>query len=148
MNHTETWGTAKRHKAFTLLTLLVAGVAVLSVFRATAASAQASSSLIPLSAASPELSSIQTYAGAAGVSLSAIRPSPSTTVVLLMDTETPASSDSVKTGLLALYGSLQGRPLRLAILHQGSLETVGPFSSRAGLQRALDKLDKIVPPDP
>ena len=44
----------------------------------------------------------------------------------------------------SLYGSLQGRPLRLAILRQRSLEAVGPFSSRAALQRALDK---IVPPD-
>lgn len=63
----------------------------------------------------------------------------------MLDTIPSASLDAVKAGVSSLlYGSLQGRPLRLAILRRSSLEAVGPFSSRAALQRALDK---IVPPD-
>jgi|HubBroStandDraft_6_1064221.scaffolds.fasta_scaffold00051_17 Flp pilus assembly protein TadD len=122
-------------------------ILLLSIFLIAEASAQNSSALIRFPAQlPPDVTSIQTYAGAASVTLSPVRPGASRTVVLLIDTLTAASLDAVKAGVLSLYVSSPGHSLRLATLHQGSLSITGPFTSRAGLQRALDKVEAVDPP--
>jgi tetratricopeptide (TPR) repeat protein len=120
-----------------------------SAFLISEALAQNSSALIRFSyQVPPEVTSIQTYAGAASVAVSPVRPAASRTVVLLLDTLTAASLDDIKTGVLSLYGSSQGHPLRLATLRQGSLSIAGPFTSQTGLQRALEKVGAVDPSAP
>src|SRR5882762_1527288 len=91
------------------------------------------------SKSAPELFPVQTYAGKSGVSITAIQPSSSVTVVLLMDTLTPAQLDNAKRELLALYTSMHGHPLRLALLRSSSLGVAGPFASRSRLKSALEE---------
>lgn len=95
--------------------------------------------LLSASKAPPELFPVQTYAGKSDVSISAIQPSSSVTVVLLMDTLSPAQFDSAKKDLLALYASLHRHPLRLALLRNSSLGVAGPFASRGRLKSAFDE---------
>lgn len=89
--------------------------------------------------AAPELLSVQTYAGKPDVTVSPVQPSSSVTVVLLMDTLTPAQLESTKRDLLALYTSLHKRPLSLALLRSGSIAVAGPFTTRARLESALNE---------
>ena len=93
-----------------------------------------------------EFSPVKTYAGLADASSFAVRPSSSVTVVLLIDTMSPAELGSVKTGLLAFYTSLRGRSLRIALLRNSSLAVAGPIPNRVGLKRTLDDVQPAADP--
>jgi len=88
----------------------------------------------------PELGPVQTYAGKVDATISPVKPAASITVVLLMDSLSPAEIESVKKDLPGLYLSLRGRPLRLALLRNGTIGVAGPFSSRAQLRSALNEV--------
>ncbi len=96
----------------------------------------------------PESLSVQTYAGKPDVSISPIQPSPSVTVVLLMDTLTPSQLESVKRDVLALYTSLHKRPLSLALLRSGSVAITLPFTARSRLESALNEAAQSTPAAP
>lgn len=102
--------------------------------------------LHPAPGGAPGLLSVQTYTGKADPIVTPVKPSASVTVVLLMDTLSPAELDSVKKDLLALHTSLHGRPLRLALVRNGSLGVAGPFSSRALLKSALTQVQPAADP--
>lgn len=89
----------------------------------------------------PELSSIRTYAGKADPSVSLVKPTSSLTVVLLLDGLNPAALEGASKGLLAQFGSLNGRQLRLVLLRNGTLVQAGPFTGRARLKNVLDKIE-------
>jgi tetratricopeptide (TPR) repeat protein len=91
------------------------------------------------SKAAPELFPVQTYAGKSDVTVSAVHPSSSVTIVLLIDALSPAQLDNAKRDLLALYPSLHTHSLRLALLRSSSLGVAGPFASRSRLKSALDE---------
>jgi hypothetical protein len=94
----------------------------------------------------PEFSPVKTYAGWADASSFAVRPSSSVTVVLLIDTMSPAELGNVKTGLLTFYTSLRGRSLRIALLRNTSLALAGPFADRVGLKSTLDDVQPAADP--
>jgi Tfp pilus assembly protein PilF len=83
---------------------------------------------------------VQTYAGKTEAVISGVKPAPSVTLVLLTDSLSPAQIESVKKDLLTLYTSLRGHPLRLAVLGNGSIGIVGPFTSRSQLKSALSEV--------
>lgn len=86
---------------------------------------------------SPELGPLQTYAGKIDLVISAVKPGPAVTVVLLTDSLSPAEIEAVKKELLTLYTALRGHPFRLALVGNGSVGVAGPFTSRAQLKSAL-----------
>ena len=86
----------------------------------------------------PELLSVQTYAGKTEALVSSVQPSAPLTVVVLLDTLSPVQYASIEKDLLAMYAALRKHPLRIALLHNGSLGMAGPFASRARLKAALD----------
>jgi tetratricopeptide (TPR) repeat protein len=88
----------------------------------------------------PELGPVQTYAGKVDAVVSSVKPAGSITVLLLTDSLSSAEMDSVKKDLLALYVSLRGHPLRLAVLRGGAIGVAGPFASRAHLKSALSEV--------
>ncbi|PYU20455.1 MAG: hypothetical protein DMG30_21135 [Acidobacteria bacterium] len=88
----------------------------------------------------PEFSPVKTYAGTADPSSFAVKLSAPVTIVLLADTLSPAELENTKNGLLVFYGSLRGRPLRIALLRNTSLAVAGPFANRAVLKRTLDDI--------
>ena len=88
----------------------------------------------------PELGPVQTYAGKVDAVVSSVKPAGSITVLLLTDSLGSAEMDSVKKDLLALYLSLRGHPLRLAVLGSGAIGVAGPFASRAQLKSALSEV--------
>jgi Flp pilus assembly protein TadD len=90
------------------------------------------------SKASPEPLLVQTYAGKTEALVSSVQPSAPLTVVVLLDTLSPVQYASIEKDLLAMYAALRKHPLRIALLHNGSLGMAGPFASRARLKAALD----------
>ena len=98
------------------------------------------------SATPPLLAPIQTYAGNVDPSIAPVKLSPPVTVVVLADTLSSDQLNNVKNELLALYTSLRGHPLRVALIRNGSLGVTGPFSTRTRLKSALDEIP--LPPDP
>ncbi len=113
----------------------------LTAFFVACLSAQASSVLLRSpSSTPPELSPVKTYNGSAEAVTSPIRPTPSLTIALLVDTINPTALDGLKTDLLSHYSSLRGRNLRLAIVQNNAVRVVGPFFSRARLQSALKEV--------
>jgi tetratricopeptide (TPR) repeat protein len=86
------------------------------------------------------LSPVQTYAGRVDAVVTGAKPESSLTVVLLMDGLKTAELESVNKDLLALYGAMSGRPVRLMVLRNGSTQTAGPFASRARFKGALEKM--------
>jgi tetratricopeptide (TPR) repeat protein len=125
----------------------IISVALLWVRQATA---QGSSVLLPSSSQiSAESPRVQTYAGTIDCTVFPARSEPSVTVVLLTDTLSSNALDDAKKIVLSLYGSRQ-RSIRIATLHRGDLEVVGPFTNRVGLQNALKEVqaptaDAVVP---
>ena len=89
---------------------------------------------------SPELSAVKTYAGGVDSSSFSVKPSSPVTVVLLTGTLSPAELENAKSGLLAIYASLRGRPLRIALLRNASVAVAGPFANRVSLKDALDEV--------
>jgi hypothetical protein len=90
------------------------------------------------SKAPPELLSVMTYAGKSEPLISAVQPSAPVTVVLLLDTLSPAQFATIEKDLLAMHAALRKHPLRIALLQNGSLGIAGPFATRARLKAALD----------
>ena len=88
----------------------------------------------------PELGPVQTYAGNIDAVISSVKPAPAITIVLLTDSLSPAEMHSIKKDLLALYASLRGHPLRLAVLRSGAVGVRGPFTSWAQLNSALSEV--------
>jgi tetratricopeptide (TPR) repeat protein len=86
------------------------------------------------------LSGIQTYAGKAEPIISPVKPGSSLTVVLLLDGMTPAAQEGVSKDLLTLYGIWTGRQMRLVLLRSGAILQAGPFTSRARLKSALERI--------
>ena len=88
----------------------------------------------------PELGPVQTYAGNIDAVISSVKPAPAITIVLLTDSLSPAEMHSIKKDLPALYASLRGHPLRLAVLRRGAVGVRGPFTSWAQLNSALSEV--------
>jgi tetratricopeptide (TPR) repeat protein len=60
---------------------------------------------------------------------------------LLLDGLSPAALEGVSRDLTVMYGSLNGRQLRLVLLRNGTFVQAGPFTSRARLKSVLDKIE-------
>jgi len=90
------------------------------------------------SKATPEPLLVQTYAGKTEALVTSVQPSAPVTVVVLLDTLSPVQYASIEKDLLVMYAALRKHPLRIALLHNGSLGMAGPFASRARLKAALD----------
>ena len=88
----------------------------------------------------PIFSGVETYAGRMDVLVSEVKPGPLVTVVLLLDGMNAVKLQVVEKVLLPFYGSLNGRPIRVALLRNGVLEQAGPFATRARLKAALDMI--------
>jgi tetratricopeptide (TPR) repeat protein len=117
-----------------------AGLACLLLVSACRATAGSTTLLRTASKTSPECGPVQTYAGKIDPVISSVRPATSITVVLLMDSLSPAEIESVKKDLLGLYTSLHGHAYRLGVLRNGALGIAGPFANRAQLKSALNEV--------
>jgi tetratricopeptide (TPR) repeat protein len=100
----------------------------------------ASSVLIRTSPHSGQSWSVQTYAGAAEVSASAVKPSSSITILILTDTLGAAENEQVRNDLLDLYGALRGRTIQIGFLSKdGAFTLPVAVGSRARLKQLLEK---------
>jgi tetratricopeptide (TPR) repeat protein len=88
----------------------------------------------------PELAPVQTYAGRTAAMVSSVKAGDALTVVLLLDSLKASDLESVGKDLFDLYGSLNGRPMRLAMLQNGAISIQGPFASGARLKSTLEKI--------
>lgn len=88
----------------------------------------------------PEVAPIQTYAGETAVIVLPVKAGESLTVVLLLDGLNATDLESAGKALSDLYGSLNGRPMRLALLQNGAISVQGPFASRARLKSTFEKI--------
>jgi tetratricopeptide (TPR) repeat protein len=88
----------------------------------------------------PEISTVQTYAGKLDLLFAPAKPASPLTVVLLLDGLNQAELEIAQRDLLTLFAGLNGRPLRIALLHNATLEQAGPFTSRARLKAALERI--------
>lgn len=84
--------------------------------------------------------SVETYTGPAEVTVSPVRSSPSVTILVLVDTVSPAALEQAKTALLDFFPPLRGHPTQLALLRKDQ-ELTGPVpvSTRQRLKQLLDK---------
>ncbi|HLZ41007.1 MAG TPA: hypothetical protein VKQ11_08600 [Candidatus Sulfotelmatobacter sp.] len=115
---------------------MVAAVAVFSM-----AQAHASTALLPASSTSGQTLSVQTYAGAAELTITAVRPSASITILLLTDTLSSADNAEVRKQLLDSYPSFHGHPIQVAFLGKnGEFTTPVPASSRVRFKQLLDSI--------
>jgi len=80
---------------------------------------------------------VTTFEGRTPLVASPVKPDPSLTVLWLLDTLIPAEQDEARASVLSLYSQLRGRHLRLEVLRGGTADLMGPFTSRAQLERAL-----------
>jgi tetratricopeptide (TPR) repeat protein len=90
----------------------------------------------------PVLAAVQTYAGKTAAIVSSVKAGEGLTVVLLLDRMNATELESVGKELSDLYGSLSGRPLRLAWLQNGAISMEGPFASRARLKNTFEKIQR------
>src|SRR5579864_3484714 len=83
--------------------------------------------------------SVQTYAGPVEVTVSPLRPSPSVTILVLLDTLTSKDKEQIRRELLDFYSEFHGRPIQLAFLGKG--EFTGPVSAstRVRFKQLLEK---------
>jgi len=88
---------------------------------------------------------VTTFGGLVVSTVSQVKPAPGLTVVWLANTLDTAARDKAKADLLALYSRPTGRTLRLVILHDGTVDVLAPFATRARFQHALDDLDQTPP---
>lgn len=102
----------------------------------------ASTALLPAASAAPgQTLSVQTYAGPAELTVTAVRPSASITVLLLLDTLSSAENADVRKQLLDSYASFHGHPLQVALLAKnGQFAPPVPVSSRVRLKQLLDSI--------
>ena len=77
------------------------------------------------------LAPVQTYAGKSDPIAVPIKFSAPVTVLLLVDTLSSETLESVRNEILALQTSLHGHPLRLGFIQNGSLAVAGPFHRKA-----------------
>ena len=117
-----------------------AGLACLMLVWTCRAASGSTTLLRTASKMTPELGPVQTYAGNIDAVISSVKPAPAITIVLLTDSLSPAEMHSIKKDLLALYASLRGHPLRLAVLRSGAVGVRGPFTSWAQLNSALSEV--------
>jgi len=84
--------------------------------------------------------SVQTYAGPAEVIVSSLRPSPSTTILVLPDTLSSADKEQVRRELLDLYSEFHGHPVQLAFLRSnGQFTGPVPVLTRLRFKQLLEK---------
>src|SRR5271155_3962106 len=88
----------------------------------------------------PEVASVQTYAGMTAAIVAPVKAGEGLTVVLLLDGLSASDLESAGKNLYDLYASLGGRPMRLALLQNGALSVQGPFTSRARLKSTFEKI--------
>jgi len=88
----------------------------------------------------PEVAPVETYAGKTAAIVSPVKAGDALTVVLLLDNLHAADLESVGKSLFDLYASLNGRPIRLALLQNGAISVQGPFASRARLKSTFEKI--------
>src|ERR1051326_2812982 len=114
-------------------------VAAIAVFAM--AHAHASTALLPASSTSGQTLSVQTYAGPAELTITAVRPSASITILLLTDTLTAADNAEVHKQLLDFCPSFHGHPIQIAFLRKnGEFTTPVPASSRVRFKQLLDSI--------
>jgi hypothetical protein len=102
--------------------------------------APASTVLLRDSSRSGQRWSVETYAGPAKVTVSPLRSSTSVTVLVLVDTLSPADLEQAKTALLDFFPQLHGHPMQLALLGKNqALTGPVPVSTRQRLKQLLDK---------
>jgi len=115
-----------------------------AIFFAACLSAHASSVLLRSSSPEPpDLIHVKTYNSTTDASVSAVRPATPLTIVLMADTMSPDALEALKADLVAVYGSLRTRSLRLAIVQNNAVRVVGPLLSRARLQSALKDIQPL-----
>jgi tetratricopeptide (TPR) repeat protein len=91
--------------------------------------------------------SVQTYAGPAEASVTAIRPSPSITILFLLDTLSATENADVRKQLLDFYASFHGHPLQIAVLAKnGQFAPPVPVSSRIRFKQLLDSVASVEDP--
>ncbi|HET9307113.1 MAG TPA: hypothetical protein VFO46_13900 [Candidatus Sulfotelmatobacter sp.] len=101
----------------------------------------ASTALLPASATAGQTWSVQTYAGPAELTVTAIRPTSSITILFLADTVASTENEQVRKELLDSYPSFRGHPLQIGFLKQeGEFTPPVPVSSRARFKQLLDNL--------
>lgn len=88
----------------------------------------------------PVLAPVQTYAAQIAPSFTPLTLSGSVTVVLLADSWSQDELDTVRSELLTFYPLLRGKPLRVALLQNGSFGVTGPFPTRTQLKATLDEI--------
>ena len=83
--------------------------------------------------------SVQTYAGPAEIIVSPLRPSPSTTILILPDTLSSTNKEQVRRELLDLYSQFHGRPVQVAFLgKKGELTGPVPVLTRLRFKQLLE----------
>ena len=102
--------------------------------------ASASSALIRTSPHHGQSWSAQTYAGTAEVSVSAMKPSSSITVLVLADTLGTTEREQARSDLLDFYSTLRGRAVQIGFLTKdGAFTLPVVVASRARLKQLLEK---------
>src|SRR5690348_17369151 len=91
--------------------------------------------------AASQVSTVQTPLGNVNVAAVPVpRPSPSITVLILVDSLTDNELANDKNAILKLCAASRGRPLRLAVLQNGSLGMAAPLSTCTRVRAALDQV--------
>ena len=108
-----------------------AGVACLVFLWACQAVAGSTVLLRTAAKTAPELGPVQTYAGKVDPTISPVKPAASVTVVLMMDSLSPAELESVKKDLPTLYMALRAIHCGWRSCETARLELPAPF--QAGL---------------
>src|SRR5579859_4638969 len=104
----------------------------------------ASTALLPASPTAGQTWSVQTYAGPAELTVTAIHPASSITILFLVDTLASAENEQVRKELLDSYPSFRGHPLQIGFLNQkGEFTPPVPVSSRVRFKQLLDNVAKI-----
>jgi predicted Zn-dependent protease len=88
----------------------------------------------------PDVATVQTYAGKIAAIASPIKAGEGLTVVVLLDGLNATDLENASKELFDLYGSLNGRAMRLVFLQNGAISVQGPFPSRARLKSTFEKI--------
>src|SRR5579863_187429 len=100
----------------------------------------ASTAIVATTSHPEQTFSVQTYAGKGDVVVTPIRPSPSVTVLVLVDTLAPTETDQVTKELLDFFTGLHGHPLQVALLNsKGEFTPPVTVATRSRLKQLLDK---------
>jgi tetratricopeptide (TPR) repeat protein len=88
----------------------------------------------------PEVALVQTYAGKTAAIVSPVKAGDALTVVLLLDNLNAKDLEKACKDLFDLYASLNGRPMRLVLLQNGTISAQGPFATRARLKSTFERI--------